>query len=127
LEIKNVDLKEIKAIITQLGGRGIANYEHMNIRESIRFLNILRSFARARSLYTPKEKINTPIHYFKAAQSNKIKHENWKNYSLQSTTFYEVQGNHYSIFKLPAVKEFAKIFEKIIKNIRRKTTCFQHK
>lgn len=115
LEIKNVDVKEIKGILAQLGGQGISNYEHMNIPECVRYLNILRSFARARALYIPKGKINTAIHYFKAVQSKQIMHENWKNYSLQSTTFYEILGDHYSIFKSPRVNDFAKIFQQIMK------------
>jgi tyrocidine synthetase-3 len=115
LEIKNMGVKEIKGIIAQLGGRGISDYEHMNISASIRYLNILRSFNRARALYTPNGKINTVIHYFKASQSKQIKHENWKDYSLQPTNFYEVQGDHYSIFKSPQVQNFAKKFDQIMK------------
>jgi thioesterase domain-containing protein/acyl carrier protein len=115
LEVKNVGVKEIKGILAQLGGQGISNFEHMNISQSIRYLNILRSFARARAHYIPKGKINTAIHYFKAVQSKQIKHENWKNYTLQSTTFYEIQGDHYSIFRSPQVTGFAKTFDKIVK------------
>jgi amino acid adenylation domain-containing protein len=115
LEIKNMGVKEIKGIIAQLGGQGISNYEHMNISASIRYLNILRSFARARAIYTPNGKINTVIHYFKASQSKQIKHENWKDYSLQPTNFYEVQGDHYSIFKSPQVQNLAKKFNQIMK------------
>jgi amino acid adenylation domain-containing protein len=115
LEIKNVGVKEIKEIIAQLGGQGIANFEHLTISESIRYLNILRSFARSRAHYIPKGKINTAIHYFKASESKQIKHENWKHYTRQSTTFYEIQGDHYSIFQPPRVTDFARKFDQILK------------
>jgi hypothetical protein len=48
-------------------------------------------------------------------QSKQIKHENWKDYSHQSTNFYEVQGDHYSIFTSPPVIDFAKKFDQIMK------------
>ncbi len=118
LEIKELAVKEIKTILAQLGGRGIPHYEHMNISETIRYLGILRSFARARALYIPGEKINTPLHYFKAAQTKPIFHQSWKSCTLKTTTVYEVQGDHYSMFKPPHAADFAKTFTQIIKKIK---------
>jgi thioesterase domain-containing protein/acyl carrier protein len=119
LESEDIDIDGvsggIKKILAQYGGLGITNYQNLSIGQMIRYLNVLRSFHLARLSYIPPGKINTVIHYFKAAQSKRIKHENWKNYSLQSTTFYEVQGDHYSIFKSPQVKDFAKTFAQIMK------------
>jgi amino acid adenylation domain-containing protein len=111
--------ERIKEILAQYGGRGITNYQNLSISQMIRYLNILRSFHRARVSYIPPGKINTPIHYFKAAHSEQIKHENWENYSLESTTFYEIQGDHYSIFRPPPVTDFAKKFDKIMKESKK--------
>jgi amino acid adenylation domain-containing protein len=118
----NIDavLEGIKKLLTQYGGRGITNYQNLSISEMIRYLNVLRSFYQARTAYIPFGKINTPIHYFKASESEKINHETWKKYSIKPLKVYEIQGSHYSIFRPPLVADFAKKFDKI----RRKTTCF---
>jgi len=68
----------------------------------------------ARVAYIPQEKINTPIHYFKAAQSKPINHIKWQKYARQQVKFYEINGNHYSIFQLPEVMDFAKKFNAIL-------------
>ena len=40
--------------------------------------------------------------------------EEWNNYSNEPLKFYEVTGDHFSIFKLPETIEFAKIFDRVL-------------
>ncbi|UCH96069.1 MAG: hypothetical protein JSV88_04245, partial [Candidatus Aminicenantes bacterium] len=109
----------IKKILAQYGGRGITNYQNLNISQMIRYLNILRSFHQARVSYIPPGKIDTPIQYFKASQSEKINHEMWGKYAINPLRLYEIQGDHYSIFTSPSVTDFAKKFDQNLRKIIR--------
>jgi amino acid adenylation domain-containing protein len=104
-KIEYVDL--IKGVVAEYGGRGIPNVQHLNICEYIKYLNILRSCARAQALYRPRDKINTAIHYFQARGSKAAELDKWNNYSRQPVRFYKIKGDHYSILTLPGVIDLA--------------------
>jgi thioesterase domain-containing protein/acyl carrier protein len=163
LETGNMGAEVLKGLLIKFGGEGIAGSNHLSIGESIRYLNILRSFARARALYIPKGKINTSIYFFKASDNaktyshfpgssismdttppTKMKENLYRQMSTAyrfllprsktstsnlpgsesfstplpgdiQTTFYEIQGDHYSILKPPQVNDLVNIFQQIMK------------
>ena len=116
-KMKYVDL--IKGIVAEYGGRGIPNFQHLNICECLKYLNILRSCTRAQALYRPEDKINTAIHYFKARGSKAAGPDKWNNYSRQPVIFYEIKGDHYSILTLPGVIDLAARFGEIGEKINK--------
>ena len=116
-KMEYVDL--IKGIVAEYGGRGIPNFQHLNICECLKYLNILRSCTRAQALYRPEDKINTAIHYFKARGSKAAGPDKWNNYSRQPVIFYEIKGDHYSILTLPGVIDLAARFGEIGEKINK--------
>jgi thioesterase domain-containing protein/acyl carrier protein len=110
----NIDARVFRGIINQFAGASIPNYHRLEPPELIRYLNIIRSLDAARLSYVPNGKINTPIYFFKASRSGSIKHENWSEYACKPLKFYEVTGDHYSIFKSPGVIDFAEKFGKTL-------------
>jgi amino acid adenylation domain-containing protein len=103
--------KQIPAPIS----RALPNFDQLGLRELIYQLNLGRTFYSALSRYFPREKINTPIHFF-AANGGKEK-ENiklWNQYTTHPIRFYKMEGDHYSIFMKPNVAETAKLFDRVM-------------
>jgi len=114
LETTNYDVELIKKVIARYGMHALPYYQHLNIRESIYYLNLGRTLHRAAAMYTPGGKIHSPVHYFAAAQSKGRLKKTWKNYLHNSFTFYKIDADHYSILKMPAVVSFAQLFEDVL-------------
>jgi thioesterase domain-containing protein/acyl carrier protein len=97
--------------LTFIGNRMDIPYIKQNtIKETIYFINMMRTFDHAIGLYKPGGKVYTTLNYFKAAESN-FGAEKWKKYFSNHIRFYEVTGNHFSIFKNP---DFAERFDNIL-------------
>lgn len=90
----------------------------MSAAALVKYLNVSRTFRKARALYIPTEKINTPLYYFKSTQTKILNYEKWREYCRQPLKFYQITGNHYSIFRLPQVSDFAGTFGSILKEKR---------
>jgi amino acid adenylation domain-containing protein len=115
LEINNYDIEIIKKTITEFGMQALPDYNQLNIKESIYYMNRGRTFHNARKWYTPPGKIHTPAHYFAANESKEIiDRKQWNQYTDTHVKMYEITGDHYSIFKMPNVKEFAELFDNIL-------------
>jgi amino acid adenylation domain-containing protein len=117
LESNNFDVEIIKKVIVEYEAHVVPGYHQLNIGELIQYLNIGRTFHNARASYIPPGKIHTPVHYYAASQSKEILKESWNAYCDMPIKFYEIPGDHYSIFKMPQVLEFAKIFCQAIGNL----------
>ena len=114
LKTNNFDVDMVKKLIIRHGMHALPNYDRLDIEESIYYLNVGRTFRNARSSYIPDNKINTQVHYFKAAGSKQIKQGRWKKYCCQSIKYYTISGDHFSIFKMPNVVELAEVFDKVL-------------
>jgi thioesterase domain-containing protein/acyl carrier protein len=114
LEADHYDVEIIKKAITHYGVQALPGYRRLNIRESIYYLNVGRTFRHAWMDYTPGGSIHTPVYYFAAAESREINKEGWSDYCSQPIRFYEISGDHFSIFRMPEVEAFAKLFAKIL-------------
>ena len=101
-------------MIGEYGMQALPDFQRLNLRQSVYYLNVGRTFHRARVNYNPKGKIDAPVHYFAAAQSKKTAKDQWKNWCRQPILFYEIPGDHFSIMQQPAVELLAGLFEKIL-------------
>jgi len=110
---KNLEKKVSKHILKSMQNPRLKN-RHFNIAELVKYMNVRRSLAHACDIYQPAERIKTPIHYFAASLSKKIPKEKWQRYSESQVSYYEVHGNHYTIFAKPNVVEFARTFDNVI-------------
>ena len=122
LETNHFDRKFLENLIPDNMLRIIPNRDKISVKELIDYLNVIRTLTRARSLYVSTGKVNTPIYYFGATQSKEIKKKQWNNYCKKPMKIYKIKGDHFSIFKKPAVVEFAGIFNHVIKGVRNSST-----
>ncbi|MCX6580880.1 MAG: amino acid adenylation domain-containing protein [Candidatus Aminicenantes bacterium] len=90
-----------------------------NAGEFIYYVNIIRSLDLAREIYNPAgngahiSKCNTGAHFFGAARSGVLNKNQWPDYFAKPVKFYELEGNHFSIFKIPDVIAFAEQFNRV--------------
>ncbi len=119
LEITKYDVKNIKKLLLKFGMQALPNYHQLGLKESCYYLNLGRSFRKTLARYIPVGKIHTPVHYFAAKESKNIKEKQWNHYTSIPIESYKISGNHFSIFKKPHVDGFAKLFNNILKDIRR--------
>jgi len=104
----------LKKVVIGYGGGGIAGLDHLSARETVRYLNILRSFARARWLYRPQGNLDAAVHYFRADDSPIRQPGLWEQFCGRGIDFYPLKGDHYSIFKLPLVSEMVDRFSALL-------------
>jgi amino acid adenylation domain-containing protein len=115
LEKENPDTDALKQTIPQDMKSLFPGFHQLTLRELVYHLNVIRTFNRAGDNYTPKGKVKTPIHFFSAKGNPQLAGKGWENYSGKYLKMYEIEGDHFSIFKKPGVAHFARQFEKIIK------------
>jgi amino acid adenylation domain-containing protein len=116
LENETVDLEVIKRAIIESGQLIVPNYTHLSISQMVEYLNRGRTLYHARSFYRPPGKVRTPVHCFNALESVSKK-EPWDFYCDPPITVYDVPGDHFSMFKMPHVAEFARIFSRTLPGI----------
>ncbi|MCP4215528.1 MAG: amino acid adenylation domain-containing protein, partial [bacterium] len=92
----------------------VPHHENTSIPDMIKYLNIGRSFRAARFRYIPQEKIETPVLYFGAAQSDEIPKHQWQQFVKNSIDYYETPGDHISIFQSPDVNTFVRRFQQAV-------------
>ncbi len=128
LEEIDYDVELIKKSLPQLIVAALPNFAGLDLRELIYYLNLLRTFENARNGYIPESKVNTTAHFFGSSRpmeginldqetfkeftGNNIRQ--WNQFTTRPPRFYEITGDHYSIFAKPDVVEAAKRFNHII-------------
>ena len=115
LEAKNTEPAVIRALFPQDMADAIPNFQLLDIRELLYYLNTIRTFDRARNAYVPGDKTKSTAHFFGATQAEIPDRENWNDYCSKPFTFYDAVGNHFSIFQVPQVIDFASIFNNQLK------------
>jgi thioesterase domain-containing protein/acyl carrier protein len=114
LEDTDFDIDIIKKAIPPHISEATPNFNHLGLRELIYYMNMVRSLVNARNRYIPKSKIRATPHFFTANQFVIPNRKKWKTYCREPLKFYEVNGDHFSIFQLPATVEFAKTFDRVV-------------
>jgi thioesterase domain-containing protein/acyl carrier protein len=110
LEKNNCDPQTIEKAIVEMNAYIIPAYARRSIPKLIQYLNVGRTLTTAWKFYAPAGKINTPIYYFGASQTEWINKERWNGYTTKSLKFQVVTGDHFSIFRKPHVKPFVRKF-----------------
>jgi thioesterase domain-containing protein/acyl carrier protein len=113
LEAMHFDVELLKKLIVENRILALPNFEYLDIKDSIYYLNMARTLRSARARYIPNNNLKTDVHYFKASQSIDIEQRQWEKYCHNPITYYTINGDHFSIFKIPGVLELAGIFNKI--------------
>jgi len=117
LETTDYDTETLKNELMKVGWhQALSDYQQLDTAESVYYLNLYRSFLNAMVSYTPGGKIHTPVYYFAANKSKHIIKERWNDYCYKPVKFYEVSGDNFSIFEMPGLEPFAKLFDKIMQS-----------
>jgi thioesterase domain-containing protein/acyl carrier protein len=95
----------------------IPNSRRLDTRQLISHLNTERTLHSAWARYVPEGKIDTQVHFFKADQQQGESPDDWIKFCGKELKYYDVKGDHFSIFKKPRVTEFAKIFNKALHEV----------
>ncbi|HLP60306.1 MAG TPA: D-alanine--poly(phosphoribitol) ligase subunit DltA [Candidatus Deferrimicrobium sp.] len=114
LETSNYDVEIIKKMIAGYGVQVLPNFEQLDLEESIYYLNLGRTLLNARAQYKPSVRIQTPVHYIIASQTQVVKKEDWNKYATGGINYYEIAGDHFSIFKKPGVIRLSNLFSEIL-------------
>jgi len=117
LESNHYDTETVKRVIEEYEAHNVPDYSELQVAGLIEYLNTGRTLYQARALYIPRGKIKTPVHYFGAAQSKGIITEHWDEYCERPVRCREIDGDHFSIFKMPKVAGLAEVFCKTIDNL----------
>jgi amino acid adenylation domain-containing protein len=116
LEAHSTRMEEMDNLIAKNNIRkSLPNFDQLNIKEKIFYINILRSFQQAWLHYMPVGKINSPIHFFKAhdiKQKASPIQVPFNESSTETIITHEVSGDHFSMLAPPEVINLAKAFER---------------
>jgi hypothetical protein len=115
LESHGFDVEVIRKVVAEYEAHVVPGYHQLGIGQLIHYLNVGRTFAKARALYIPSTRINTGAHFFKASQSA-FRHRRWKAYCKGTYQCYKIDGTHFSILQPPQVLTLAKLFNKALEN-----------
>lgn len=98
----------------------IPNFKELSAGQLIGNLNLLRTFNHALACFAPSGKIRTPLHFFKAARPTwEIREDHWSDCrsTEEPVNFYDVPGDHFSIFRTPDVTGLADRFGNAFKKV----------
>jgi len=128
LESKNTEVKDLnyKAIAPFLPGLPFAG--QMPVRQLFLAVNIIRSLHFAWERYSSSQKIRASIHYFEAqegiAAGNNDRRDNeknktqirkqWSKLSKGKFDVFELEGDHFSIFREPQVRQLAEWLNRVL-------------
>ena len=90
--------------------RAIPAADRLPVREFIYYLNVVRTFDRARNTYIPRKKINTPLHFFSAVDEESPAKERWSNYTNRPVFYTDIGGDHFSLLQAPRVEGLTGMF-----------------
>ncbi|MCP5103970.1 MAG: amino acid adenylation domain-containing protein, partial [bacterium] len=85
------------------------------IREYIYYMQVIRTLDRARDIYRadPSQKIESAVYFFAASGTEGMNKEEWPSYFKRPVSFFDIGGDHFSIFKAPDVDAFARTFSRV--------------
>jgi amino acid adenylation domain-containing protein/FkbM family methyltransferase len=89
--------------------QAIPGVDELSRRELLGYISIILSLDRARNIYVPGAKVDAALHYMVARDFPIKGKEQWIEFSARPIRFYEVRGDHFSIFSDPGVRELADI------------------
>lgn len=110
-EENKLDVDVIKKAIPTFMADAIPNLEQQDLKGTIYYLNMIRTYFSARNKFIPDGKIKIRPHFFEAGQTRVTNKEYWNDYCTRPFIYHELKGNHVSIFQTPDVVELAEKFD----------------
>ena len=113
-------LQAIKEKIPPRIANIVPNFDDIDLKGLMYYLNVIRTYSNARAFYVPQNTITTPVFFIEANDTPISNKDTWQNYCEPEVTFETVDGNHFSIFKTPYVNELAEHITRIYTKCIRK-------
>ncbi|MCK4258177.1 MAG: amino acid adenylation domain-containing protein, partial [Halanaerobiales bacterium] len=113
VEAENLNVEMVSKAIPDSLAKPIPNFDQLEITELLYRVNVVRALSQARMRYLPAGQIKTQVHFIKAKDTNRLNHVKWNEYCQKLISSEEIEGDHYSIFKLPNVIQLANSFDQM--------------
>ncbi|MCP4215184.1 MAG: amino acid adenylation domain-containing protein [bacterium] len=114
---RNIDINVIRSLIPPHIAKIVPYFNNLPIEKIIDYLNTSRMLTNAMLGYYPSGGITTPIHFFRAEKTEQLNENTWQDWSSGEVASFQVKGDHYSIFKKPDVKNFARLFNRLLEAV----------
>ncbi|MCP4220303.1 MAG: amino acid adenylation domain-containing protein, partial [bacterium] len=111
---RRFDTGQIRQLLATEMVRGLPDYDSLNGEQLVYYFNILRTLKRAVSGYQPQGKVDTPMVYVAAGDSDGTGKERWTNYCVKPVEYITIPGDHFSIFQQPGVRELAEVLNRVL-------------
>ena len=102
--------KAIKPLIPHNIAQIVPNFDTINLKGLVYYLNVIRSYANARAIYIPSGKVNVQVYFLEASDSRISNKDVWQEYCINEIKYDEAVGTHFSIFRTPNVAGLAEKF-----------------
>ncbi|MCK4261014.1 MAG: amino acid adenylation domain-containing protein, partial [Halanaerobiales bacterium] len=109
IEKMDLDIDVIRRLIPNNLAKVIPNYDQLSIGELIYYNNVIRTLDNAQAIYSPSDKIQALINFFKADKTP-INLAEWESLCLNPIKVYNIPGDHHSILKSPDVVQLSERF-----------------
>ncbi|MCP4158424.1 MAG: hypothetical protein GY757_62570, partial [bacterium] len=90
-------LKNLKRVFPEYIKEAVPTFEDQDLRGLIYYMNMIISLTTARDRYIPEGKVETPLHFFHARQTEGLLQEKWNQYTKAPIEIHTIKGDHYSI------------------------------
>ncbi|MCP4214507.1 MAG: amino acid adenylation domain-containing protein [bacterium] len=112
--LSEMDIQTLRQSIPEAYRMVIPNFEGQGVEGVISYVNMIRTMSNAGDRYLPADKIKTPVHFFGASETGISGQKDWNKYLEQPFTYYQIEGDHFSILKPPLVNAFARQFNSVM-------------
>lgn len=120
IKSSEVHTEELKFLALEDELLALLNFDGgLRVEEIVQYYNRSRTYVNAFSQYIPARKIQTTVHFITGNQSQKYP-ECWNDYCYTPMIYHTINGDHYSMFRHPHVKEFARLFLELLENKNQK-------
>ncbi len=112
LESNEIGEKEFREYVPGELSRLIPNFNNLNVKELVYYINLFRSSQNSRAIYIPKQNVKANICFFEATEEKVANKERWYIYSDSLIYKYDVQGNHVTIYSSENIDKNSEIIDK---------------
>lgn len=112
MEHHHLTYEALEAVLPKEMMQAIPAYAYGERTDFYRYVHLFLDLQHAYVHYQPPRKVFAQAHLVRA-QKSAIAEDKWNGFFYRPVSRHEVAGDHYSIFKEPAVREMASIFAAI--------------
>lgn len=111
LETAGISAVDLESLLSPEMRALIPNTDKLTTAQFTGYFNAARTLLHAREIYAPplEPLLNVPVHHVIPSGTAIANHRQWDSFLKNPSRFHRLEGDHFSILKLPAVKMIADI------------------